>query len=139
MENYCPTLLAYVPVFLACRQPSAVVTNPRRVTIRIVSPGKKVSYTLTAGAGDELLLSTQAASGSLRADAVFVRPLTSTLLTPAVFGQVVSKSTYFAGTVLNPNESGVTATFNVHDRDRSLMGTRADSIGGKRTVSRALT
>ncbi len=72
MENYCPTLLAYVPVFLASPQPSAVVINRgRKVTGRIVPPRKKVSYTLTAGAGDELLPSTKAASGSLRADADF--------------------------------------------------------------------
>ncbi len=69
---------------------------------------------------------------------MLISTLTLTLLTPAVFGQLVSKCTYFAGTVLNPNESGVTATFNVHGRDRSLMGTRADSIEGKRTASRAL-
>ena len=67
-------------------------------------------------------------------------PLVSTLVTSAVFGQVASNSTYFTGiAMLNPDETDVTATVDVYDRNGNLVRTTAESIGAKRRVSKLVT
>jgi hypothetical protein len=95
--------------------------------VRITSNGPKLSGSVVFGDPERKKF-----SSSL--------PLVSNLLSSVVFDQIASNNTFFTGVaILNPNESEVTATIDVFDRNGKLVRTKTEPIGAKRRVSKLIT